>query len=158
MTKQADSVIRREQLHHQRQLVRPTFHHQILQNACGEVRLHFNQCVGGGLVVHHSQNTDGIHRIEPLKRVGGVGRGLLLDYPGKNRCIDRMCNQFIDPLFDRTTIPVLWHMSAINMYPKLKAGDAVPPVVLRFKNSTDTPLAALCRAGVPLVLNFGSCT
>jgi len=63
-----------------------------------------------------------------------------------------------ESLFDRTTIPVLWHMSAINMYPKLKVGDAVPSVVLRFRDGSDTPLAALARVGVPLVLNFGSCT
>ena len=104
MTKQADGVIRREQLHHQRQLVRTTFPHQIPEHSRSEMRLHFNQGVGGRLVVHHRQNTDGIHRIEPLKGVSSIGRGLLLDHAGKNRYVDRMRNQLLDPLFNRTTM------------------------------------------------------
>lgn len=59
----------------------------------------------------------------------------------------------------------LWGMASINLRPRLPVGHALRPgrVALATAGAGDAAaeqldLASLCRAGRPLVLNFGSCS
>jgi hypothetical protein len=64
-------------------------------------------------------------------------------------------------------LKALTRMSLVNMRPALAAGDAVPTTglsLLQVANggglsaSSSVELSSLMRSGVPLVLNFGSCS
>lgn len=55
----------------------------------------------------------------------------------------------------------LWKMALVNRRPKQKVGDTVPKeieVVSALPPFKKTSLVGLGRPGVPLLLNFGSCT
>ena len=60
-----------------------------------------------------------------------------------------------------TMLAALWRMALVNRRPGLKVGEAVPSSMALVDTASPTApvsLASLCRPGVPLVLNFGSCT
>ena len=62
-------------------------------------------------------------------------------------------------------LPMLWalmEMALVNLRPKLRVGDKVPAgIALHALDNASTEamdLLSLSRPGVPLVLNFGSCS
>ena len=57
-------------------------------------------------------------------------------------------------------LSALWRMSLVNMRPALAAGDKVLPGEIRVsrQGGADLDLCQLMREGVPLVINFGSCS
>ena len=106
---------------------------------------------------------------------GAIGQFLMiiaLDY-GPNRWRRSVLKQEYegDALEERLKmkigggLPMLWalmEMALVNLRPKLRVGDKVPAgIALHALDNASTEamdLLSLSRPGVPLVLNFGSCS
>ena len=58
----------------------------------------------------------------------------------------------------RSTANALFRMTEINLFPKLRTKDAVPPTPLIALDNSEKKLTEFVIGARPLVINIGSCT